>query len=100
MVIRNSADVIDFSCAAIERLVGKNDVDYDKLRKMVVACLYLERYVTLMEEEKQGGKLYGDAGCFKTTTCYENCFNMLKGHAETELKIIDRILSIEPDAAE
>ena len=100
MIIRNSADVINFSCEAIEKLVGKNDMDYDKLHQMVVACLLLERYVTLMEERKRDGNLYGDAGCFMSTTCYESCFNMFKRYAETELKIIDGILSIEPEVAE
>jgi len=100
MVIKNSADAITYACTAIEQLAGREDVNYVKLHDLVVASMYLERYLTLMEIEKEHGSLYGDAGCFKTTTAYEKCFNMYKRNAECELGIIDRILNNENDAAE
>ena len=100
MVIKRSADAIIYVCTAIEQLVGKEDVDYDKLHDMIIASMYLERYVTLMEIEKEHGDLYGDAGCFKTTTAYEKCFNMYKRHAVCEIEIIDGILNKEIDSAE
>ena len=100
MVIKNSADAITYACTVIEQLVGRENINYDELHDMIVATMYLERYLTLMEIEKEHGDLYGVAGCFKSTTTYEKCFNMCKRNAECELGIIDRILNKDIDAAE
>ncbi len=92
MVIKNSADVIAYSCETIKAYVGRKDMDYDKLNDMIIACMSLQRYITLMEEEKRGAYLYGDDGCYKSKACYRNCFDMWKRNAETELKIIDKLI--------
>ena len=100
MVITNSADVIKYSRELIEHFVSKEDMDYDKLRDIIVECLYLERYVTLMELWKDHANLYADTRRYITMDCCKKGFNLNKQFAEAELDVINRILDKEEDAAE
>lgn len=100
MIINNSADAINYGTQVIEDLIKLEEIDYDKVRDAVISLMMLEQYLVLMEQEKRNAKLAVDGGLPKSIYCYKACFNMWKRNAETELRIIDRILEPDKDDAE
>lgn len=95
MIIKNTADVVSYSHDILYKLEEKSKAAFRELHDVIPTLLFLERYLTLMEESKRSKNVYGKFLNDKSIDILRENFMIWKEQAETELGFLDEILQME-----